>query len=993
MNKSSSPLRMRNGRPLFRMGTLAAACALLVAESGGAYAQQAVAAPQGAADPSALQSVTVTGIRASLNSAMNLKRDGQGVVDGINAEEIGKFPDTNLAESLQRISGVSIDRSIGEGSKITVRGVGPDFNMVLLNGRQMPASTLLDTNASSSRAFDFANLASEAISGIEVYKTSRASTPAGGIGATVNIKTARPLGSPSVASIGFKEVLDTSNGNLPSHLQGKNATPEFSGIYSETFADGKFGIAISGSHQERSLGYNQAGVPNGWRAINAGSNDWGSVSSANRPGSDVSLYSTPQNPNYSMTGVQRQRDNGQLTLQFAPVTDVKATLDYTYSRNKVQSKRNDLGVWQNFGGDVTKATWSPGPVAGPLVYTETYANAGDIAMGAAEFATKNENKSTGFNVEWKVSDRLKLELDTHRSSAESGADSPYGSSAVLGGAQFTRTGNTIDFSRDFPVISISGGDVDPSKMMVTGSSFRNSYMLSKVDQTQVKGAFKIDEDSGLNFGLASTRVDNRSAYANVDNGAWGGQGAPANYSDSAWRRDTLRQYFSKISGSDNPALFNQILFGDFATLRQQAIAQSGHPEWYQAPTEFTTDRRVTEKSMSGYLQYNRDFDTALPMRAAIGVRYEKTDVVSSALVPTATGIIWGSNNEYTVTFGAPGFTTLEGSYSYLLPSLDYDVDLSKDLKFRASYGETIGRPGWGDIQGGQTLDALARVYGGTGGQGNPDLKPLKSRNIDLSLEWYYAKGSFASIGYFRKGIENYIGNTQVTATPFNLRTPANGLFWKEAVAQGCGATDITCIRNYIFKNKNGQQGVVRGPDDSNGNQTGTIAAQAGDPIATFLINTPSNQKSDTLTGWELNVQHMFGNSGFGVSSNYTKVGSGLKFDNSQTVEQFALLGVSDSANLVGFYENEKWSVRAAYNWRGEFLSGLNDGSGANPLYTEAYGQLDLNVSYKWDKHLSLQFEAINLNDGIQRLHGRSPTQVNYVTQTGPRYMFGLRYKL
>ncbi|QTN30755.1 TonB-dependent receptor [Rhodoferax sp. AJA081-3] len=984
---------MRNGRPLFRLGTLAAACALLVAESGGAYAQQATVAPQAATDSGALQAVTVTGIRASLSSAMDLKRDGQGVVDGINAEEIGKFPDTNLAESLQRISGVSIDRSIGEGSKVTVRGVGPDFNMVLLNGRQMPASTLLDTAASNSRAFDFANLASESISGIEVYKTSRSSTPAGGIGATINIKTARPLGSPSVASIGFKEVLDTSNSNLPSHLQGKNLTPEISGIYSDTFADGKFGIAISASHQERSLGYNQAGVPNGWRAINAGSNDWGSVSNANRPGSDVNLYSTPQNPNYSMTGVQRQRDNGQLTLQFVPVTDVKATVDYTYSRNKVQSKRNDLGVWQNFGGDVTRATWTPGPVAGPLIYTETYANAGDIAMGAAEFATKNENKSTGVNVEWKVSDRLKLEFDTHRSSAESGADSPYGSSAVLGGAQFTRTGNTIDFSRDFPVISISGGDVDPSKMMVTGSSFRNSYMLSKVDQTQVKGAFKIDEDSGLNFGLSSTRVDNRSAYANVDNGSWGGQGAPANYADGSWRRDTLRQYFSKISGSDNPALFNQILFGDFTALRQQAIAQSGRPDWYQAPTEFTTDRRVTEKSMSGYIQYNKDWDTALPMRSAIGVRYEKTDVVSSALVPTATGIVWGSNNEYTVQFGAPGFTTLEGSYSYLLPSLDYDVDLSKDLKFRASYGETIGRPGWGDIQGGQTLDGLARVYGGTGGQGNPDLKPLKSKNIDLSLEWYYAKGSFASIGYFRKAIENYIGNAQVTATPFNLRTPANGLFWNEAVAKGCGATDITCIRNYIFKNKNGQQGVVRGPDDANGNQTGTIAGQAGDPIATFLINTPSNQKSDTLTGWELNVQHMFGNSGFGVSSNYTKVGSGLKFDNSQTTEQFALLGVSDSANLVGFYENDKWSVRAAYNWRGEFLSGLNDGSGANPLYTEAYGQLDMNVSYKWNKNLSLQFEAINLNDGIQRLHGRSQSQVNYVTQTGPRYMFGLRYKL
>ena len=125
-----------------------------------------------------LDTIEVRGIRGSLTSAMNVKRNGQGVVDGISAEEIGKFPDTNLAESLQRISGVSIDRSIGEGSRVTVRGVGPDFNMVLLNGRQMPASSIGETSASNSRAFDFANLASEAISGIEVFKTSRAGTPA-----------------------------------------------------------------------------------------------------------------------------------------------------------------------------------------------------------------------------------------------------------------------------------------------------------------------------------------------------------------------------------------------------------------------------------------------------------------------------------------------------------------------------------------------------------------------------------------------------------------------------------------------------------------------------------------------------------------------------------------------------------------------------------------------------------------------------------------------
>ena len=183
----------------------------------------AVAVAGARAGNSTLEEVVVTGIRGSLTSSMNLKRDAQGVIDGIVAEDIGKFPDTNLAESLQRISGVSIDRSsIGEGQRVTVRGVGPDFNLVLLNGRQMPASRLEDTTASNSRAFDFANLASEAIAGIEVYKTSRASTPTGGIGATINIKTARPLDNPGLhTSFGVKGVIDDSGQNLPGSPAGR----------------------------------------------------------------------------------------------------------------------------------------------------------------------------------------------------------------------------------------------------------------------------------------------------------------------------------------------------------------------------------------------------------------------------------------------------------------------------------------------------------------------------------------------------------------------------------------------------------------------------------------------------------------------------------------------------------------------------------------------------------------------------------------------------
>jgi len=395
-----------------------------------------------------LEEVVVTGIRGSLNSSMELKRDSQGVMDGIVAEDIGKFPDTNLAESMQRVSGVSIDRSLGEGSKVTVRGVGPDFNLVLLNGRQMPASALEDTGASASRAFDFANLASESISAIEVYKTSRSSTPAGGIGATINIKTARPLDNPGLhTSFGAKGVMDTSVDNLPKSLQGDSITPEVSGIYSQTFGDDRFGVSLSASYQERDFGFNQASVGNGWKSFAGDENNWGTIPQAGTPGAAnivnrpdaTDTYSVPQNLGYSVNGVERKRTNGQLTLQYAPTDTITTTLDYTYSENKIATQRNELSVWFNFGPSAS--VWTDGPVSSPLIYSEFIdANTApsDLAMGGAKFATKNENKSIGFNTEWKPTDSFGLQFDFHNSTAESGPDSPYGSNAVLGVAGLDR---------------------------------------------------------------------------------------------------------------------------------------------------------------------------------------------------------------------------------------------------------------------------------------------------------------------------------------------------------------------------------------------------------------------------------------------------------------------------------------------------------------------------------------------------------------------------
>ena len=976
---------------------VAAACAALIAPAQAQEADQAGVAPA-PSSTSDIQTVVVSGLRASLGSSMNLKRNSDGVVDGIVAADIGKFPDTNLAESLQRISGVSIDRSIGEGSKVTVRGVGPDFNLVLLNGRQMPTSNLGDLNG---RAFDFANLASEAVSQIQVYKTGRAETPTGGIGATLNVMTARPLDRPGMlASVGAKAVHDTSHNKLPGDVkQGSATTPEISGIYSNTFDENRFGVALSASYQERNLGFNQAAVSNGWRGPFKGDEvNWGTIPLPGADGAEritnrpqpTDVYSVPQNLNYNMNGVQRQRTNGQLTLQWAPIKSLTTTLDYTYSENKIQTRRQDLSAWFNFGGSTS--TWSNGPVAAPLIYTELIPAANsDIAMGGAEFATKTQNKSLGFNAAWKT-DGLKLELDVHKSTAESKADSPFGSSNVLGTASFSRGDTTADFREDFPVLSIKGANFGAAPQQVTGSVFQNGYMKGDIEQAQFKGSMKLLEASNLNFGVGSTKVENRSAFSTQQRDTWGGATRPSDYPAGMFHQESLRQYFDQIGGSGNPNLFNQFYTFNFQELRALAAKVSGLPDLYMPKKTFDTDQRTGEKSKSAYIQFGTDWDAFVPMHTNIGVRYETTDVVSTALVPAATTISWVSANELPVGFGPATFTTLTGKYRHVLPSVDWDADIRSDMKLRASYGETIGRPRYDQIQGGTTLNTLARVFGGTGSQGNPALKPVKSKNLDLSLEWYYADQSFASLGLFHKNLDNYAGQSKITAQPFNLRTPVGGALWNEAVSQGACGNDLVCIRNYIFRNHPNAPGVTRGADDPSGNATGTIVGQPNDPILDFEITTFSNQKKDKIKGAELNVQHMFGNTGFGLSANYTWVDSGLKYDNYKIGEQFALVGLSNSANLVDIYEDKNWTVRAAYNWRDKFLSSTFDGSGPNPNYTEAYGQLDLSVGYAFNDRLSVQFEAINVTNEIQRVHGRAESMALFVTQSGPRYMFGARYK-
>jgi TonB-dependent receptor len=1003
---------------------VAGACATM---SGTAFAQAQDAAPGSPATTdisqpqAAATTVTVTGIRASMQSTLNLKRNSDGIVDGIVADDIGKFPDTNLAEAVQRISGVSIDRSNGEGQRVTIRGVGPDLNMVLLNGRNMPTSNL---DNRGSRAFDFSNLASEAVSQIQVYKSSRADTPSGGIGATLNIMTGRPLDLGNQTSIGGKIDYDRSNNNIPGELKGKNLTPEVSALISRKFGqDDMFGVSLTASYQKRNSGFASAQAPNGYKGPYAGVADpagklSGSTGIENlAPGQ---LYETPQNLSYVLGGTQRTRTNAQLTFQFRPTKDWTNTLDYTYAQNKQHFLQNSLNVWMNENDKVNGVKFLNGPVQTPASYSENYASAPqDFDMVSEDAGTKSTLKSIGFNSQFRVNSGLKFSLDVHHSTSESGADSPFGTANDLSGVSFGRVANTIDYTKEMPVLNLT---YTPQPWQVSGSWFDDAHIKQTVDQVQLGGSLKIGESSNLNFGGGHIKTKFNSEYNHVAANAWTGVVAPSQrlnagqyFNQANFQPEDYRRYFSKLGGSDDPSLYPYMQVLNFQKVRQDLInfttANGPNVNHNDQAAPFTASqfspsladpqeiRALQEKTNSLYTQFNTEWDTAMPIHTGFGVRYEKTTVDTQYSIRPPVSANWATQNEIEIGLASTAVPQSQsGDYHYWLPTADFDIDVLSNVKLRASWGMTIGRPNWDQIQGGLTVSPPGNVGGLSGSQGNPALKPVKSNNLDLSAEWYYSKHSMVSLGLFNKDLTGYAGTTIQTVPSTTLKTPIGSPAYLAAV-QSCGGTSTFCVRNYIFKNYNGQPGVTQSGTGAgaDGAYTGQITSDiAGAVPMPLLLSTTVNANKSNIKGAELNWQHMFDN-GFGFQANYTYVKSGLHYNNAAPstingASQFAMVGLANSANLVGIYENDKTSVRLAYNWRGEFLNSLAAFNQPEPGYTEAYGQVDLSVGYNLTKNLSLSLEGINITNSTQRQHGRTSNEILSAQVTGPRYMVGARYK-
>lgn len=945
--------------------------------------------------------IVITGIRASLRQSRDIKKNAIGVVDAISAEEMGKFPDTNLAESLQRITGVSIDRQNGEGSKVTVRGFGPEFNLVLLNGRQMPATSLGDCcSAPASRSFDFANLASEGIAAVEVYKSGRASLPTGGIGATINILTPRPLDRPGFrGSIAAKAVIDHGFDN-------HKVAPEVSGIISDTFADNRIGIVVSGAYQRRKADMAQFNA--GWREGYLGSeNNWGSLAMAgdpryanitNRPGPG-DVYQVTQNAGYDFTSIDRERINGQLVLQARPMDSLTATVDYTYSQNTIDAHTNSIGVWFNHNN--TTSAWTDGPAAGPLFYSETFAQAEnkDLAITGAVAANRSINRSLGGNLAWKGLGGFRVELDAHHSTAESKPTTPYGSNIAVGSAIYGVKTQTVDFTHDMPAISVSmypGSEIAASNIRPAGNAFRNAYMRDRINEASLRAGYDFDSSfiKSIDFGATLTDNDVRSAYGFIQSDSWGGTLSAAQTPDTLYELTDLPPALSGMSGSNDASLipnyFKVDTTGLINVLQNQigicSAPWSGTAQPGTCLANFQVDRRINERTVSPYVQGLHTFDLlAGPAHLRWGLRYERTRVKSAALVPVPSGTALVSFNEISIlppTTSA--FTTLKGRYRNWLPAVDFDMSPLRDVKLRASYGHTITRPDYASMQGGLTVNSPARPGGGsTGGSGNPGLLPYKSKNIDLSAEWYYGPSSYLSAGFFHKTVSNFIGTTTTQGPEFGLTNPGQGAAFKAAQAALGANASFAQILSYVVANYPSL--VYR---NSSGTPIG-ILGSSSDPNLIFTVGQPGNSDQVAhLHGFEFAAQHSFWNTGFGAILNYTIVKSDTKYNNAlrYTVTQFAVTGVSDSANAVLYYDKNGIQARVAYNWRGGFLSGY----GLDPFYIEPYGQVDASASWEFRKGFTIFADGINITNSDRRGHMRNNNSAFFAAPGYARYAVGLR---
>jgi iron complex outermembrane receptor protein len=884
-------------------------------------------------EPLDIELIEVRGIRGSMDWALDIKQESVGVSESIQSEEIGKFPDLNLAESLQRVTGVSIDRSGGEGQFVTVRGLGPQFNTVLSNGRRLATDN-------QGREFSFDTIASDLVTSVTVDKTFTASQPSGGIGSIINIKTARPMASREFKIAGsVKAMFDTNS---------QKTTPQGTVFFSNS--NDKLGWLVSLSHQTLKARINEVQT-DAW------------LLNTDVPTEQITTTAdnifVPRNYDQRVRFDKRTRSGGSLVLQYRATPNLDISLDYLQSDFNVKTDSTSLGHWFTSSNLEDVATDENGTV---IAFSQNVGHSTDFH--ARTFDRPSNLNALGLNTSWQVSPHVLLEFDVSTSKASTRDRLGAGNALTLIGylnqsSFFISEGNILPrisgFESSDSIIVDGLGEangasdyLDPKNgrshvMLRRGWNIEDNFDQLKTDVTLFEG---LDSNVDIKFGIMYSKQSKRNERWDNEKNAvhcsfCGFFADPDIPDDFQTVFDAGNDFLSGVSGSeflpklwlrhDGERLFS--FLESVSDINFDAVIRNN---------SFT----VTEQVTSAYLEGQQGAEWRdIEFSSKYGVRFENTNIMVTGFESDLLALTILDQTELG-QLNSPGRAISQSaSYDNWLPSVSTKAEWKNNVIARLGLSRSLTRPTMTQLSPSLVVNTTRQGGDLRASSGNPYLKPFESTNLDLAFEWYYQPLSYISVSYFNKRVKNFIVSS-VTQISIN---------------------DVT--------------------DPSTG--TDSSAPDTEDTLAEFDLTSSTNSQAATVSGFEFAIQHDF-DSGWGVVANMTMVDSNAKLNPADLSQKFALTGLSDSQNLIVYYEKGPRQIRLAWNHRNGFLQSLVQIQGPEPAYVRSYQQLDFSASYALNDNLSVFIEGINITEENVLKHGRYRNQLLLAQQPGALYSLGLR---
>jgi iron complex outermembrane receptor protein len=943
-------------------------CAAILTFVGTGHAQQT----QDDANNDVEEVIEVRGIRASAAQNLAIKRLSNAVVDAITAEDIGKFPDKNVADSLQRVPGVVIQRNGGEGSSVSIRGLSPNLTFTQLNGNFVAASS-----GNPSRSFSYELLPSNLVGKVELYKSSEARLDEGGIGGTVIVHSRKPLDMEKNSGA-FN--LEYTHADITDKLE-----PQFSGIYSWKNDDENLGFLMAYTRQDRTNRTQTSRI----NIVNQNFQYTERLNGQEIEGGAQGY--APQSFVQEVLEENRERTGIQFTAQWRPTDNLEVGFNYFQFNLGLDSVLHQLEYpeWHN-----SNNYWTDISVNADAEYVTgidySRAVSGEALdtqiprLNGEHVIEESTSDTFDFFLEYE-SDNYDLKFVTGHTEAEGGPTEKYraayysGGTADYWGWSFDNKNLTTNIDPEM-FNRLQNGEGGQADIGATDSSF--------VGGTQEEDYAQLDINWHLDWGIIETlrfgvKYRKGSIFRDTRNTYYLAKDFDVAAGEAREGGITLDDDYSRNGGipllinvlADQPlgnlgGSINTNIFPAVDWLKYQRELENN----FQRYTNFEPDFRykVEEETAVVYVQADYKWQD---LRGNFGLRFidtKNTNTASDRLVFALDRV----NLEGEDVSQANGIVRdvvvnpKENEYDHVLPSFNIAWDLNDDWVLRGAIAKVISRPDYDDLGQYQTLiyrsseweadssdrddfDPARDSEGWTGSGGNSSLQPLESTQLDISLEYYYGEGSGLSIALFQKDIDNFV-------VPFVL--------------------DVnTTVPDRTFT-------LVE--------SGGSTVSVGGDVIARDF-NTSANGTNAESKGLEMSFQHFFDN-GFGMSGNYTRNitnSASIEADGS-VVGETQLTGSSKyQGNFSVFYEDNLFSARASYNQRGPTIGGIAEDWDIN-RYTDTYEQIDINASYSINEEITVTASVINLTKSEDYVHLGNDTKARFLTNaySGRRIFAGINYR-